>query len=74
MWQILSIAEEALPDWLKDVDTRVQFGMNYGKARGFIRSGDALVIVTGWKQGAGYTNTVRIVYVSDIVGKVVCKC
>jgi len=48
-------------DWLKDVDARVQFGINFGKARGFLKTGDAIVIVTGWKSGSGFTNTSRIV-------------
>lgn len=61
------ILAERLPDWLKDVDARVQFGLNYGKVKGFIKSGDPVVVVTGWKQGAGFTNTMRIVYVSDLV-------
>lgn len=54
---------DRLPDWLKDVDARVQFGLNHGKVRGFIKSGDPVVVVTGWKQGAGFTNTMRVVTV-----------
>lgn len=50
-------------DWMKDVDDRVQFGVRFGKARGFVKSGDPVVVVTGWKQGSGFTNTMRIVYV-----------
>lgn len=48
-------------DWMKDVDDRVQFGVRFGKDRGFIKSGDPVVVVTGWKQGSGFTNTMRIV-------------
>nr|CAD7572492.1 unnamed protein product [Timema californicum] len=55
-----------LPDWLKDVDARVQFGLQFGKQRGFIKPGDPIIVVTGWKQGPGYTNTMRIVYVSPL--------
>lgn len=54
------ISEAALEDWLKDVDHRVQFGINHGKARGFIQKGDSVIVVTGWKQGSGFTNTIRI--------------
>ncbi|CAH1107570.1 unnamed protein product [Psylliodes chrysocephalus] len=56
-----------LDDWLRDVDARLNFGIRYGKVQGFIRAGDSIIVVTGWKQGSGYTNTMRIVYVSDEV-------
>ncbi|XP_037945091.1 pyruvate kinase isoform X2 [Teleopsis dalmanni] len=56
-------SEPALSDWLKDVDVRVQFGLQVGKKNGFIKAGDSVVIVTGWKQGSGFTNTMRIVTV-----------
>ncbi|XP_049799433.1 pyruvate kinase-like [Schistocerca nitens] len=52
-----------LQDWLKDVDVRVQFGLQFGKSRGFIRDGDPVIVVTGWKQGSGFTNTMHIVHV-----------
>ncbi|CAG9836450.1 unnamed protein product [Diabrotica balteata] len=54
-------------DWLKDVDARLHYGITFGKSRGFVRTGDPVVVVTGWKQGSGYTNTLRIIYVSDEV-------
>ncbi|GFG33448.1 hypothetical protein Cfor_10037 [Coptotermes formosanus] len=59
----LHYTEGALPDWLKDVDIRVQFGLKFGKGRGFIKAGDPVVVVTGWKRGPGFTNTMRIMYV-----------
>jgi len=60
---ILPLSYDAPPqnDWMKDVDDRVQFGVRFGKARGFVKTGDSLVVVTGWKQGSGFTNTMRIV-------------
>lgn len=59
----LHYTETPLADWIKDVDVRVQFGLNFGKSRGFVHSGDSVVVITGWKQGSGFTNTLRIVTV-----------
>lgn len=39
--------------------------MEFGKERGFLKPGMPVVIVTGWKQGSGFTNTIRVVYVTD---------
>lgn len=59
---------------MKDVDARVLAGINFGKAKGFVATGDPVVVVTGWKQGSGFTNTLRILYVSDIVEPVCVGC
>lgn len=58
-----------MSDWLKDVDARVQFGLEFGKSRGFVQTGNSVVVVTGWKQGSGFTNTLRIVYVDPILNE-----
>eukprot|EP00095_Tigriopus_kingsejongensis_P003943 snap_masked-scaffold473_size162088-processed-gene-0.20 protein:Tk03943 transcript:snap_masked-scaffold473_size162088-processed-gene-0.20-mRNA-1 annotation:"hypothetical protein DAPPUDRAFT_334106" len=55
--------EERNPDWTKDVDNRIQFGIDFGKKNGFIKTGDNVICITGWRQGAGSSNTVRILYV-----------
>lgn len=62
---ILPVVYEQPPqeDWLKDVDVRVQYGMEFGKERGFLKPGNPIVVVTGWKQGSGFTNTIRVVNV-----------
>jgi len=39
------------------------FTFRYGKRKGFIQSGDPIVCITGWRQGAGSSNTVRILHV-----------
>ncbi|XP_044304622.1 pyruvate kinase PKLR isoform X1 [Varanus komodoensis] len=46
--------------WAEDVDHRVQFGTEIGRVRGFLRSGDVVIVVTGWRPGAGYTNIMRV--------------
>lgn len=32
-----------------------------GKSRGFFKSGDLVIVLTGWRPGSGYTNTMRVV-------------
>lgn len=32
-----------------------------GKARGFLKSGDMVIVVTGWIPGSGHTNIMRVV-------------
>ncbi|RVE71671.1 hypothetical protein OJAV_G00054240 [Oryzias javanicus] len=49
--------------WAEDVDMRVNFAMEYGKYRKFFKSGDVAIVVTGWRPGSGYTNTMRVVLV-----------
>ena len=48
---------------MEDVNARVKYGVDYAKARGMVKQGDAVIIVTGWQKGSGFTNTMRIVYV-----------
>ncbi|KAK1785079.1 hypothetical protein P4O66_018509, partial [Electrophorus voltai] len=47
--------------WAEDVDLRVNFAMDVGKARGFFKAGDVVIVLTGWRPGSGYTNTMRVV-------------
>uniref|UniRef100_A0A672LW81 Pyruvate kinase n=2 Tax=Sinocyclocheilus grahami TaxID=75366 RepID=A0A672LW81_SINGR len=49
--------------WADDVDNRVTFAMDIGKARGFFTAGDMVIIVTGWSPGSGHTNIMRAVTV-----------
>jgi len=49
--------------WAEDVDLRVNFAMEFGKHRKFFKSGDVVIVVTGWRPGSGYTNTMRVVLV-----------
>jgi len=49
--------------WVQDIDDRVQFAIDFGKKNKFINAGDNVIVITGWKQGAGSSNTMRILSV-----------
>lgn len=38
----------AMSDWLLDVDARAMDAIRAGKERGFVSTGDAVIVVTGW--------------------------
>ena len=46
---------------MQDVEERIQHGVDLGKKSGFIKSGQPIVCITGWREGSGSSNTVRIV-------------
>merc|ERR1711971_224695 len=50
--------------WMDDVDARVEAAISFGKKSGFIQAGGHVVVITGWRQGAGSSNTVRILPVN----------
>ena len=52
--------EPRMENWMQDVEERIQHGVDLGKKSGFIKSGQPIVCITGWRQGAGSSNTVRI--------------
>ncbi|KAL1785516.1 pyruvate kinase PKM isoform X3 [Sigmodon hispidus] len=56
------LSKDAVQDaWAEDVDLRVNLAMNIGKARGFFKKGDVVIVLTGWRPGSGFTNTMRVV-------------
>ncbi|XP_045183995.1 pyruvate kinase PKM-like isoform X5 [Mercenaria mercenaria] len=57
--------EPKLEFWAEDMDKRLYKGIAVGRARGMLETGDPVVIVTGWKCGAGYTNTMRLINVPE---------
>lgn len=38
----------AMSDWLLDVDARVIDAIRLAKERGFVNTGEAVIVVTGW--------------------------
>ena len=57
----LFLLEPRMENWMQDVEERIQHGVDLGKKSGFIKSGQPIVCITGWRQGSGSSNTVRIV-------------
>merc|ERR1711893_163496 len=47
-------------DFAKDVEKRTNFGVDFGKKYGFVASGQMVICVSGWQQGAGSSNTIKI--------------
>ena len=47
--------------WIQDVENRIQMALDVAQAEGFSKKGDSIVVVTGWRGGAGNTNTLRII-------------
>ncbi|XP_014245362.1 pyruvate kinase-like isoform X2 [Cimex lectularius] len=59
------VKKAQLPDWLKDIDSRIIYGLALGFHKGFLKGNDQVIVVTGWKKGSGYTNTMRVISVPE---------
>jgi len=60
----LFFEKERPADWMTDVDERVQYAIDLGKRINIMKTGDSVVVITGWRKGAGSSNTVRILAVN----------
>ena len=47
------------------MDKRINHAVDVAWDRSIIRTGQPIVVVTGWRSGAGATNTMRVVTVPD---------
>ena len=61
----LHYKEAPLHDWTEDMDSRISFAIDAGFERGVMKVGAPIVVVTGWKAGAGYTNTIRVITITE---------
>ncbi len=52
-------------NWVEDVDNRICEAVRVGWEKGMLEGGQPIVIVTGWRKGAGFTNTIRTMYLPD---------
>lgn len=57
-------------DWTQDVDNRINAAMDVGYECEILKVGSLVVIVTGWRAGAGFTNTIRVISVPEREKKV----
>ncbi|XP_074104623.1 pyruvate kinase PKM [Cotesia typhae] len=56
---------ETNSNWNEDIEARVKCGMNYLRQSSFVKVGDPVVVVGGWRTNdQGFTNSIRVVYVS----------
>jgi len=53
--------EGVVAPWSDDVDARVNFAIEIGRERKFMKSDQFVVVVTGWQPGSGFTNTMRVI-------------
>jgi len=58
-------------DWTEDVDSRINYALEVGHECEILKTGALVVIVTGWRAGSGYTNTIRVVSVPPREQKVI---
>ncbi|KAL8591885.1 hypothetical protein ACOMHN_044381 [Nucella lapillus] len=56
-------------EWTADVDRRIWKAVYLAMERSFVRVGDPVVVLTGWKPGSGSTNTMRIITATNVRDK-----
>jgi len=61
----LHYKEPHLADWTEDMDNRISFAIDVGFEQGVMKVGAPIVIVTGWRAGSGYTNTIRVITITE---------
>ncbi|XP_033725051.1 pyruvate kinase PKM-like isoform X3 [Pecten maximus] len=51
--------------WTADMDKRVYETLGFGRDKGILKTGDLVVLLSGWQAGSGNTNTLRILAVTE---------
>ncbi|OWF38672.1 pyruvate kinase PKM-like isoform X2 [Mizuhopecten yessoensis] len=51
--------------WTADMDKRVYETIGFGREKCILKTGDLVVLLSGWQAGSGNTNTIRILTMSD---------
>ena len=58
---VVFVTEPHAHEWVDDMDRRINHAVDIAWGRGIVKGGAAVVIVTGWRAGSGFTNTIRII-------------
>ncbi len=61
----LCVTEERDKEWVEDMDQRILCAIHEAWERKAVTGGTPIVVVTGWRSGAGFTNTMRIIMTPD---------
>ena len=48
------------------MDRRINYAVDVAWGRGIVRAGAAVVVVTGWRSGSGFTNTIRVIRIPGL--------
>ncbi|KRY12085.1 Pyruvate kinase PKLR [Trichinella patagoniensis] len=64
-----SSSPNAVVDWVTSVDQRINYAILFGKKERIIHDGDNVIVVNGWREGPGHTNTIRIFAVEPLIAR-----
>jgi len=53
--------DERAEVWSEDMDNRLDFAQKQAVQIGILKPHQSLVLVTGWRSGSGFTNTLRVI-------------
>lgn len=59
------VITEPEKEWIDDMDQRIKLALEVGRERLVLNVDDLVVVVTGWRAGSGYTNTLRVIKVES---------
>ena len=63
---LLVVTEPRQLEWVDDMDRRIQQAIESAAKQKIVISGSKVVVITGWRPGAGHSNTMRIVDVPSL--------
>eukprot|EP00121_Abeoforma_whisleri_P009209 Awhi_evm1s8464 len=55
--------DSKLEEFQDDVDARIQWAVDEAKKNNYLKAGDEVMCIQGWRRGSGATNTMRLLKV-----------